>query len=77
MFSKDDFEIPLEGQLRLRVITDEINECTDVDALREQLCASARLVMCYQNILNRLLKEQITRDLADFTMLLEGEDKLK
>ena len=26
MFSKDDFDIPLEGQLRLRVIADEINE---------------------------------------------------
>ena len=77
MFSKEDFDIPLEGQLRLRVIADEINECTDIDELRKQLIVAARLVMQYQNILNRLLKEQITRDLTDFNKLLEGEDKLK
>ena len=77
MFNKEDFDIPLEGQLRLRVIADEINECTDIDELRKQLIVSARLVMQYQNILNRLLKEQITKDLQDFNKLLEGEDKLK
>ena len=77
MFNKEDFDIPLEGQLRLRVIADEINECTDIDELRKQLIVSARLVMQYQNILNRLLKEQITRGLTDFNKLLEGEDKLK
>lgn len=77
MFKKEDFDIPLEGQLRLRVIADEINECTNVDELRNQLIVSARLVMQYQNILNRLLKEQITKDLSDFNKLLEGEDKLK
>ena len=77
MFNKEDFDIPLEGQLRLRVIADEINECTDIDELRKQLIVSARLVMQYQNILNRLLREQITRDLTDFNKLLEGEDKLK
>ena len=77
MFNKEDFDIPLEGQLRLRVIADEINECTDIDELRKQLIVSARLVMQYQNILNRLLREQITKDLTDFNKLLEGEDKLK
>jgi|TARA_Y200000002_G_scaffold11071_1_gene9087 hypothetical protein len=77
MFSKDDFDIPLEGQLRLRVIADEINECSDIDELRKQLIVSAKLVMTYQNILNRILKEQIAKDLQDFNKLLEGEDKLK
>lgn len=77
MFSKDDFDIPLEGQLRLRVIADEINECSDIDELRKQLIVSAKLVMTYQNILNRILKEQIAKDLQDYNKLLEGEDKLK
>jgi hypothetical protein len=77
MFSKDDFDIPLEGQLRLRVIADEINECSDIDELRKQLIVSAKLVMTYQNILNRILKEQIAKNLQDFNKLLEGEDKLK
>lgn len=77
MFSKDDFDIPLEGQLRLRVIADEINECSDIDELRKQLIVSAKLVMTYQNILNRILKEQIAKELQDFNKILEGEDKLK
>jgi hypothetical protein len=77
MFSKDDFDIPLEGQLRLRVIADEINECSDIDELRKQLIVSAKLVMTYQNILNRILKEQIAKELQDFNKLLEGEDQLK
>ena len=77
MFSKDDFDIPLEGQLRLRVIADEINECSDIDELRKQLIVSAKLVMTYQNILNRILKEQIAKDLQDFSKILEGKDKLK
>lgn len=77
MFSKDDFDIPLEGQLRLRVIADEINECSDIDELRKQLIVSAKLVMTYQNILNRILKEQIAKGLQDFNKLLEGEDQLK
>lgn len=77
MFNKEDFDIPLEGQLRLRVIADEINECDDIEELRKQLIVSARLVMQYQNILNRLLKEQITKDLTDFNKLLEGKDQLK
>ena len=77
MFSKDDFDIPLEGQLRLRVIADEVNECTDIDELRKQLIASAKLVMTYQNILNRILQEQIAKGLQDFNKLLEGEDQLK
>ncbi len=77
MFHKDDFEIPLESQLRLRVIADEVNECTDIEELQKQLIISARLVMTYQNILNRILKEQIMKNLGDFNALLESEDKLK
>ena len=77
MFSKDDFDIPLEGQLRLRVIADEVNECTDINELRKQLIASAKLVMTYQNILNRILQEQIAKGLQDFNKILEGEDQLK
>jgi hypothetical protein len=67
----------LESQLRLRVIADEVNECTDIEELQKQLIISARLVMTYQNILNRILKEQIMKNLGDFNALLESEDKLK
>ena len=37
MFEPEDFEVPLEKQLRLRVILDEIEHCTDVKVLQENL----------------------------------------
>ena len=37
MFKPEDFEMPLEKQLRIRVIDKEIDECNDIDALRENL----------------------------------------
>ena len=33
MFSAEDFEMPLEKQLRIRVIDKEIDECTDIRCL--------------------------------------------
>lgn len=67
MFTPEDFELGLEQQLRLRVITDEINECSDVKVLRECLCNTSALVMKYQHILTSLLREKIAQDLTDFT----------
>ena len=36
-----------------------------MDELKEQLLASAKLIMRYQQMLNSVLKEVIERDLAD------------
>ena len=71
MFKPEDFELPLEAQLKLRVLTDEIDNCNDVEALRTNIKDMAKLLMNYQNILNRLLKEQITKNLQDFEKMLE------
>jgi hypothetical protein len=72
MFKPEDFELPLEAHLKLRVMTDEVNNCNDVEQLREQLLASAKLLMNYQHILNRILREQITKDIGSIG-LLEGD----
>lgn len=71
MFTPEDFQLSLESQLKLRVINDEVDACKDVLILQEQLKASSELMMRYQTILNRILKEQVLKNLTDFT------DKIK
>tara|TARA_R100001082_G_scaffold81687_1_gene48576 strand:- start:4582 stop:4800 length:219 start_codon:yes stop_codon:yes gene_type:complete len=72
MFSKEAFEIPLETQLKLRVMTDEINSCDDIKKLREILIETATLVTRYQVILESTIKEVIERDMETW---LEQEFK--
>jgi len=74
MFKPEDFNLPLESELKLRVLTDEIDECDDVTVLRSNLKDMAKLLMNYQNILNRVLKEQITKNLEDFEKMLQGKE---
>lgn len=71
MFQPGDFELPLEIKLKLRVVNDEIDNCNDVKELREQLKKSTELMMNYQNIMNRMLREQIGKNLTDFTDKIE------
>ena len=59
MFDANDFEIPLEKQLRLRIINEEIDNCTDVDVLRENLKKCVRSLQTYQHLLNEVLKKQL------------------
>jgi len=59
MFKPDDFELPLEKVLKLRVITDEVDECTDVEVLRRSLKEVSKLLMKYQHLLSAVLKEQL------------------
>jgi hypothetical protein len=66
MLSPDAFELSMEAQLKMRVITDEVENCTNIDELKEQLLASAKLIMRYQQMLNSILKEVIDRDLQVF-----------
>jgi len=71
MLSPDAFELSMEAQLKMRVITDEIENCTNMDELKEQLIASAKLIMRYQQMLNSILKEVIDKDVKD--MLTEKQ----
>ena len=66
MLPKEAFELTMEAQLKMRVITDEVENCDNVPELREQLIASAKLIMHYQQMLNTVLKEVIDRDLSEF-----------
>ena len=59
MFKPEDYELPLEKILSLRVIKDEIDLCSDVSILQNSLKETTRLLMTYQHLLGSLLKEQI------------------
>jgi len=66
MFKPEDFELPLEKVLKLRVITDEVNECKDVDVLQSSLKETTRLLMTYQHLLATVLKEKLEAELHNF-----------
>ena len=42
MFSPSDFEVPLEKQLKMRLVYDDIDKCTDVKALQDNLESMCR-----------------------------------
>ena len=67
MFEASDFELPLEKQLRIRVIDKEIDECSDINALRENLKQCASSLMKYQHLLSISLRKQIENDLESFS----------
>lgn len=71
MFKPEDFELPLEKVLKLRVITDEIDNCTDIDVLKESLKQISKLLMTYQHLLSAVLKEQLMINLGD--LMIDGE----
>jgi len=73
MFEPEDFQLSLESELKLRVIRDEVDECRDIEELQEQLKAATELMMKYQTILNRLLREKITENLAMITDKIEKD----
>ena len=63
MFSKEDFELPMEKSLKMRVITDEINNCTDVEELRRQLITCAETLMRYQHLLAVVIEDSLKKEL--------------
>tara|TARA_R110002050_G_scaffold299714_1_gene466086 strand:+ start:225 stop:464 length:240 start_codon:yes stop_codon:yes gene_type:complete len=63
MFNKEDFEITMEKELRLRVINDEINHCHDLEELRKQLINVTRLFTQYQHLLEIAVKQLLVQDL--------------
>ena len=63
MFSKEDFELPIEKSLKMRVITDEINNCTDVEELQRQLITCAETLMRYQHLLAVVVEDSLKKEL--------------
>ena len=68
MFEEEDFKVPLEKQLKMRLVYDEIDKCESIEALRENLKACAEQLMKYQHLLTVTLGKQLE---AEMKKLLE------
>ena len=66
MLQPEDFTLPLEKELRLRVIKKEVDECSDVKALRENLKNCAESLMKFQHLSAKLAEKQMHLLMADF-----------
>ena len=73
MFEAEDFQLSMESQLKLRVISDEINNCQNIEALKEQLKGCVKMTMTYQQMLQKVLERTIIRDLDDWIEKIEQE----
>ena len=74
MFEASDFELPLETELKQRVILDEIDHCEDVEALRTNLKTITKLLMTYQHPLNTVLAKQMEKNMMELFQKLEASD---
>jgi len=73
MFNPEDFELPLEKQLRLRVVTKEVDECTDIKALQENLKQCAESLMRYQHLLGKAVEANLMNAMTDWLDTIKGE----
>ncbi len=74
MFEPSDFELPLESELKQRVILDEIDHCENVDALRTNLKNITKLLMTYQHLLNTVLAKQMEKNMMELFQKVEASD---
>jgi hypothetical protein len=77
MFDPEDFEVPLERQLKLRLVIDEIDGCTDIKILKESLKQTAEQLMKYQHLLQVTLQKQLMKEVESWSHKIEEELKAK
>ena len=63
-FRPEDFELPIEKALRMRVIRDEIEKCEDIQEMRKQLGTCAESLMRYQHLLAVVLEDSLKKELG-------------
>ena len=59
MIPPEAFQIPLETELNVRIIYDEIENCDDVKTLKENLRALVTQNTKLQHLLNTILEAQL------------------
>ena len=64
MLKADWFQLPLERELTLVKINQEIDECTDINTLRESLKETARQSARFQHMISEMLREQLTAEVS-------------
>lgn len=73
MFLPEDFELPLEKQLKMRIVSQEVEECKSVEVLQINLKQCAESLMRYQHLLSVVLQRQIENDLNSLSDKIEEE----
>lgn len=61
----------------MRVILDEIDHCTDVKVLQENLKKCSQTLMSYQNILAKMTERQLKEELQGFLGKIEIPNDLE
>ena len=77
MFKSEDFQLPLEKQLRIKIIEQEIAECTDIDTLKEQLVSCSSALMQYQHLLGKAVEANLIHFLNEYTDTVGNEPSKK
>ena len=67
MFPPEDFHVPLEKQLKMRVIFDDIEGCKDVEVLQASLKSTVEQLIKYQHLLSITLQKQLEAELKEFS----------
>lgn len=57
MFKPEDFSLSMEKELKLRVIKDDIEGCTEITTLQNSLKQVTEQLMKYQQLLDATLRE--------------------
>ncbi len=73
MLKPEDFEIPLEKQLKLRMMYDEIENCDDRDALKENLKLIVEQNARFQHLLGKILQDKLHDELNKWITNVEQE----
>ncbi len=62
MLKADWFNLPVERELTLIKINQEVDECTDIKTLRSSLKDLAKQNAMFQHMLSELLRETLTNE---------------
>lgn len=63
MFDEEDFKVPLEKELKMRLVYDDIEKCTDVSTLQTNLKVCAESLMRYQHLLAVTIHKQLEQEI--------------
>ena len=77
MFDKEDFVVPLEKQLRLRITLDEIDHCDDIKVLQDNLKVCAQTLVSYQNLIAKITEKQLKQEIENLIGKIEKQEDLE
>ena len=80
MLNPEDFQMPLEKQLKLRLVFDDVEKCKDITVLQNRLKQVSQQLLQYQHLLGKVLEEQLMSELKKwdtetYTIVKEAKEK--